>query len=145
MEVSSVNKVILVGRLGKDPDVRYTTNGDAVAELTIATSEKSKNKEGEYTEKTEWHKCVVWRHTAEFAKQYIKKGQLVYAEGKLQTKKWQDKSGNNRYTTDIQVTTLTPLGSWGKSESNGAGNSNYNQSDNFSSQVAEQDGDEIPF
>jgi single-strand DNA-binding protein len=143
MDVSSVNKVILVGRLGKDPDVRYTPSGDAVAELSIATSEKFKGREGDFTERTEWHKGIVWRNTAEFAKQYLKKGQLVYAEGKLQTRKWQDKSGNNRYTTEIQVSTLTPLGSWGKND-NGGGN-NYSQPQGNNNSVADNGEDDIPF
>lgn len=145
MDVSSVNKVILVGRLGKDPDVRYTPAGDAVADLSIATSEKFKNQEGEYNERTEWHKCVVWRNTAEFAKQYIKKGQLVYVEGKLQTRKWQDKSGNNRYSTEVQANTLTPLGSWAKTGDNGDGNNNNSAPQNNNTQAAGNDADEIPF
>ncbi len=146
MDVSSVNKVILVGRLGKDPDVRYTTTGDAVADLSIATSEKFKSKEGDYSEKTEWHKGVVWGSTAEFAKQYLKKGQLVYVEGKLQTRKWQDKSGNNRYSTDIKVNTLTPLGSWGKNDNAQGNNNNYSQpKTNVNSQANDNGGDDIPF
>ena len=144
MDVSSVNKVILVGRLGKDPDVRYTPNGDAVAELSIATSEKFKSKEGDFSERTEWHKCIVWRSTAEFAKQYLTKGQLLYAEGKLQTKKWQDKSGNNRYTTEVQVSTLTPLGSWGKNDNAGNKNNN-NQQSNANSNATDAGEDDIPF
>lgn len=146
MDQSSVNKVILVGRLGKDPDVRYTPNGDAVADLSVATSEKFKSREGDYTERTEWHRCVVWRQTAEFAKQYLKKGQLVYVEGKLKTRKWQDKSGNNRYSTDIQVSQLTPLGTWAKNE--GAGNNNQNnnrQAPNVNSPAADNGEDDIPF
>jgi single-strand DNA-binding protein len=138
MDVSSVNKVILVGRLGKDPDVRYTPSGDAVADLSLATSEKFKGKEGDYTEKTEWHKCIVWRNTAEFAKQYLKKGQLLYVEGKLQTRKWQDKNGTNHYSTEIQVANLTPLGSWVK-------NDNSNQSNENNNAPQDSGEDEIPF
>lgn len=145
MDASSVNKVILVGRLGKDPDVRYTPSGDAVAELSLATSEKYKNQEGDYVERTEWHRCIVWRQKAEFAKQYLNKGQLVYAEGKLQTRKWQDKNGNNRYTTEIQVNTLTPLGSWGKNQNSGQQN-NYSQPQNQNPQVQDNaEEDDIPF
>lgn len=144
MDVSSVNKVILVGRLGKDPDVRYTPTGDAVAELSVATSEKFKSKEGDYSERTEWHRCIVWRNTAEFAKQYLKKGQLVYAEGKLQTRKWQDKSGNNRYTTEVQVNTLTPLGSWGKNE-NAGNNNNFSQPQKPAANFSDNSEDDIPF
>ena len=112
-EISSLNKVMLIGRLGKDPEVRYTSNGDVVADLSLATSEKYKSANGQVTEKTEWHKLIVWRQTAEFVKQYLKKGQLIYAEGKISTRKWQDKEGNNRYSTEIQVRTLTALGSLG--------------------------------
>ncbi len=107
---NSVNKVILVGHLGVDPEVRYTPNGDAVANLSLATSERFKNREGEQTERTEWHRLVVWRATAEFAKNYLKKGQLIYAEGRLQTRKWEDRDGVKRYSTEIQVDQLTPLG-----------------------------------
>ncbi|MBN2281454.1 MAG: single-stranded DNA-binding protein [Candidatus Marinimicrobia bacterium] len=145
MEQSSVNKVILVGRLGKDPDVRYTSSGDAVAEISVATSERFKNQQGEFTDRTEWHKCIVWRNTAEFVKKYMTKGQLVYVEGKLQTRKWQDKEGNNRYATEIQVNTLTPLGTWAKGE--GSGNSNFHPSPDSETmtQVAEDGEDDIPF
>jgi len=107
---NSVNKVILVGHLGTDPEVRYTPNGDAVANLSLATTERFKNRDGEQTERTEWHRLVVWRATAEFAKNYLKKGQLIYAEGRLQTRKWEDRDGVKRYSTEIQVDQLTPLG-----------------------------------
>lgn len=112
MHRGSVNKVILVGHLGKDPDVRYTPSGDAVADLSLATKEVFKNKEGERTERTEWHNLVLWRGQAEFAKEWLKKGQLVYAEGRLQTRKWEDKEGQKRYKTEIQVDQITTLGSF---------------------------------
>jgi len=134
MNVNSLNKVMIIGRLGKDPDVRYTTNGDAVADISIATSEKFK-KGDDYQEKTEWHKCVIWGQKAEFAKTYLKKGQLIYVEGKLQTRKWQDKDGNNRYSTEVQVFTLTTLG---KSE--------FSQPTSQPNQPTSQSGeDDIPF
>ena len=146
MEQGSVNKVIIVGRLGKDPDVRYTPSGDAVADLGIATSERFKNQQGEYSEKTEWHNCIVWRQTAEFAKNYLKKGQLVYVEGKLQTRKW-EKDGQNHYKTEIQVRTLTPLGSWGKGNANNPGSNNYNSAPaaDHAPKVADKSDDDIPF
>jgi len=112
MQRGSVNKVILVGHLGKDPDVRYTPGGDAVADVSVATKEVYKNKEGERTERTEWHNLVLWRGQAEFAKEWLKKGQLVYAEGRLQTRKWEDKEGQKRYKTEIQVDQITALGSF---------------------------------
>ena len=107
----SVNKVILVGRLGKDPETRYMTNGEAVTNATLATSENWKDKSGEKQEKTEWHNLVFYRRLAEIAGEYLKKGSQVYVEGKLQTRKWQDKEGRDRYTTDIVVNEMQMLGS----------------------------------
>ncbi|MBL7135067.1 MAG: single-stranded DNA-binding protein [Candidatus Marinimicrobia bacterium] len=116
----SVNKVILVGHLGKDPEVRYTPGGDAVADVSLATKEVYKNKEGERIERTEWHNLVLWRGQAEFAKEWLKKGQLVYAEGRLQTRKWEDKEGQKKYKTEIQVDQITTLGSFiGRSKDEG--------------------------
>ena len=97
----SVNKVILIGHLGKDPETRYMTNGEAVTNATLATSESWKDKAGEKQEKTEWHNLTFYRKLAEIAGEYLKKGSLVYVEGKLQTRKWQDKDNNDRYTTEI--------------------------------------------
>src|ERR1017187_7727069 len=96
----SVNKVILVGRLGKDPETRYMTNGEAVTNATLATSENWKDKSGEKQEKTEWHNLVFYRRLAEVAGEYLKKGAQIYVEGKLQTRKWQTKEGQERYTTE---------------------------------------------
>ena len=107
----SVNKVILVGRLGKDPETRYMTSGEAVTNATLATSENWKDKNGEKQEKTEWHNLVFYRKLAEIAGQYLKKGSQVYIEGKIQTRKWQDKnSGQDRYTTEIIVDQMQMLG-----------------------------------
>ena len=106
----SVNKVILVGRLGKDPETRYMTSGEAVTNCTLATSENWKDKSGEKQEKTEWHNLVFYRRLAEIAGEYLKKGSQVYVEGKLQTRKWQDKEGKDRYTTEIVVNEMTMLG-----------------------------------
>ncbi|WP_035383855.1 single-stranded DNA-binding protein [Ferriphaselus sp. R-1] len=107
----SVNKVILVGRLGKDPETRYMTSGEAVTNATLATSENWKDKSGEKQEKTEWHNLVFYRKLAEIAGQYLKKGSQVYIEGKIQTRKWQDKnSGQDRYTTEIIVDQMQMLG-----------------------------------
>ena len=100
--MSSVNKATILGRLGQDPDIRYTQNGDPVANLSVATSEKWKDKQtGESKEKTEWHRVNIWGRLAEIAGEYLKKGSQVYLEGKLQTRKWQDKDGNDRWTTEI--------------------------------------------
>ena len=109
MESYSMNRVFLVGRLGRDPEVRYTNSGDAVANLSLATSETWKDKNGERQERTEWHRIVVFRNRAEFAKEYLSKGRMLAIEGKLRTRSWDDKSGNKRYTTEIVATTLTTL------------------------------------
>lgn len=114
----SVNKVILIGRLGKDPETRYMTNGEAVTNATLATSENWKDKSGEKQEKTEWHNLVFYRRLAEIAGEYLKKGSQIYVEGKLQTRKWQTKEGQDRYTTEIVVNEMTMLG--GKSSGGGS-------------------------
>jgi single-strand DNA-binding protein len=106
----SINKVILVGHLGRDPEVRYTPAGDAVADVSLATTESFKDKNGERSEKTEWHNLVLWRAQAEFAKEYLKKGQLVYVEGRLQTRQWEDKEGQKRSRSEIQVNQIVTLG-----------------------------------
>ena len=113
----SVNKVILVGRLGKDPETRYMPNGEAVTNCTLATSENWKDKAGEKQEKTEWHNLTFYRRLAEIAGEYLKKGSMIYVEGKLATRKWQDKEGKDRYTTDIIVGEMQMLSS--KSGSSG--------------------------
>ena len=114
-----VNKVILVGNLGKDPEIRYSPNGGAVANITIATSESWKDKvSGEKQEKTEWHRVVFFGRLAEIAGEYLKKGAQIYVEGRLQTRKWQDKEGKDRYTTDIIVGEMQML----SSKSGGSGN-----------------------
>ena len=106
----SVNKVILIGRLGKDPETRYMPNGEAVTNATLATSENWKDKSGVKQEKTEWHNLTFYRKLAEIAGEYLKKGSMIYVEGKLQTRKWQDKEGKDRYTTEIVVNEMTMLG-----------------------------------
>ena len=107
-----VNKVILVGNLGKDPEIRYSPNGGAVANITIATSESWKDKvSGEKQEKTEWHRVVFFGRLAEIAGEYLKKGAQIYLEGRLQTRKWQDKEGKDRYTTEIVANEMQMLGS----------------------------------
>lgn len=107
---NSVNKVILVGRLGKDPEVKYTGSGKAVANFSIATDESYKDKDGNKQKKTEWHNIVVWGNSVEaFVQPYIHKGDLVYIEGKLQTRSWEDKAGVKKYTTEINVTDIKGL------------------------------------
>ena len=108
-----INKVILVGNLGADPDMKYTQSGTAVATLSVATSRSWKDKEGQKQEETEWHRVVVWAQSAEFCGNYLKKGSKVYVEGRLQTRKWQDQNGNDKYTTEIVAATVQNLSSRG--------------------------------
>jgi single-strand DNA-binding protein len=110
--MASLNKVILIGNLGKDPETRYATNGDAICNITVATSESWKDKTtGEKKEQTEWHRVVFFGRLAEIAAQYLRKGSQVYVEGRLQTRKWQDKEGQDRYTTEIRGDEMKMLGS----------------------------------
>lgn len=108
--MASVNKVILIGNLGKDPELRYMPDGNAVANFSIATTERWKDKNGDKQEKTEWHNIVAYRKLAEICGEYLEKGSPVYIEGRLQTRKWQDKEGNNRYTTEIVADRMQMLG-----------------------------------
>tara|TARA_B110000014_G_C19959083_1_gene496319 strand:- start:33 stop:413 length:381 start_codon:yes stop_codon:yes gene_type:complete len=107
--MSGINKVILIGNLGKDPEVRYLDNGVAVANLSLATTETYKNKEGNRISQTEWHDVVLWRGLAEVAEKYLKKGASVYIEGKIKTSKWVDKEENTRYKTEIMADKMTML------------------------------------
>jgi single-strand DNA-binding protein len=116
-----VNKEIQVGNLGKDPETKYMPSGDCVANFSIATTESWKDKSsGENIEKTEWHNIVMYRRLAEVAGEYLRKGSQVYIEGKLKTRKWQDKSGNDRWTTEIEAREMQMLGSRGGSAGMGA-------------------------
>lgn len=120
MATKGVNKVILVGNLGNDPEVRYMPNGNAVANLSLATSESWKDPQGQMQERTEWHRLTMYRRLAEIAGEYLKKGSQIYVEGKLQTRKWQDQSGQDRYTTEIIVDQMQMLG--GRGGEGGGGN-----------------------
>jgi single-strand DNA-binding protein len=111
----SVNKVILVGRLGRDPETRYTGSGQAVANFTLATDSSFKDRSGERQKRTEWHRIVAWGKLAEICQQYLKKGSQVYIEGRLQTRDWEDKSGQKRTTTEIVASDMRMLGSKGES------------------------------
>lgn len=113
--MASVNKAIIVGRLGKDPEIKYTQSGKAVANFSLATEERS-NEGGDTKKKTEWHNVVIWDKLAEICGQYLKKGSLVYIEGKLQTRSWEDKDGKKCYTTEIVAHTMQMLGSKGQAE-----------------------------
>jgi single-strand DNA-binding protein len=110
MASKGVNKVILVGNLGRDPEIRYMPNGDAVANVAIATSETWKDQQGNQQERTEWHNVVFYRKLAEIVGKYLAKGRSVYVEGSLRTRKWQDKNGQDRYTTEIIADEMQMLG-----------------------------------
>lgn len=114
MSRRGVNKVILVGNLGQDPEVRYMPNGGAVANVTLATSESWKDQQGVQQERTEWHRVVFYKRLAEIVGEYLKKGAQIYIEGSLHTRKWQDQQGNDRYSTDIKANELQMLGSGSK-------------------------------
>jgi single-strand DNA-binding protein len=146
-----VNKVILIGNLGRDPEVRYMPSGSAVANVAIATSEQWKDKQsGEQQERTEWHRVVFFNRLAEIVGEYLKKGSQVYVEGSLRTRKWQDKSGQDRYTTEIVASEMQMLGGRG----GGGGSASYNQ-DTYPSEPGSSAGsaagadvefdDDIPF
>ncbi|MGK7391937.1 MAG: single-stranded DNA-binding protein [Candidatus Cyclobacteriaceae bacterium M2_1C_046] len=153
--MSGVNKVILVGRLGKDPEVRHLESGVAVASFSVATSETYKDRTtGERKEITEWHNVVLWRGLAEVAEKYLKKGDMVYIEGKLRTRSW-EKDNVTRYTTEIvgdNMTMLSPKGSSGSSENyapEAAGSSNAKRESDYSSSqessIPDNETDDLPF
>lgn len=143
-----VNKVILVGNLGKDPEVRYMPSGGAVANVTLATSEQWKDKQsGEQKERTEWHNVVFYQRLAEIVGEYLKKGSQIYVEGSLRTRKWQDKSGNDRYTTEIVASDMQMLGGRG-----GSGGASFGGGEKSSAPAGGDEGrfdeafdDDIPF
>jgi single-strand DNA-binding protein len=134
--MAGVNKVILIGNLGKEPESKTLDGGNTVTNFSLATSESYKDKKGEKVDKTEWHNIAVWGKLAEVAAKYLKKGSSVYVEGKIQTRTWDDKDGNKRYSTDIIANNFTMLG--GKSE----GGSSTAQPETAS---AEGDSSDLPF
>ena len=117
----SVNRVMLVGRLGRDPETRYTGSGQAVANFSVATDESYKDRNGERQKRTEWHKIVVWGKQAEIAQQYLKKGSLVFIEGRIQSREWQDKEGQKRTSFEIVANTFRMLGGRAEAAAAGAG------------------------
>ena len=139
-----INKVIVVGNLGADPDARYMPNGNAVTNISVATTSSWKDKEsGERQEKTEWHRVVFFGRLAEIVSEYLKKGSQVYVEGRLQTRKWEDKEGNDRWTTEIVANEMQMLGERISSSSN---SDNFNAPKRSSSEFASDDfDDDIPF
>jgi single-strand DNA-binding protein len=134
--MAGVNKVILVGNLGKDPEVRHLEGGTSVAKFSLATSEVFKDKSGNRNEQTEWHNIVVWRGLADVAEKYLKKGMTIYLEGKLRSRSWDDKEGHKHYTTEIVADTFTILS---KKENNAS--SGQDDQGNF----VPKTGDDLPF
>jgi len=133
MATKGVNKVILVGNLGNDPEVRYMPNGNAVANLSLATSESWKDQHGQMQERTEWHRITMYKRLAEIAGEYLVKGSQIYIEGKLQTRKWQDQQGQDRYTTEIIVDQMQMLGG---RQGGAQNNSNFQRPNNTGSNQA---------
>ena len=143
--MASLNKVMLIGNLGKDPEVRFTASGQAVASFSLATSEKFKAKTGEWEERTEWHNITLWGKLAEIAGEYLTKGKTVYIEGRLQTRKWQDKSGNDRYTTEIVGDKMQMLSAKGERSGGGEPSSAPKSGGGSSYEEPPFQDDDIPF
>lgn len=148
--MSSLNKAMIIGRLGADPEVRYTQSNTAVATMNVATSERYKDKNGELQENTEWHRVVAWSRLAEICQEYLKKGSLVYFEGPIQTREWEDKDGQKRYTTEIKALNMQMLDSRGSGGSQGNTSSGKQSSKSAASTVDIDDSfddmdDDLPF
>jgi len=148
MSRGTVNKVILLGRLGKDPDMRYTPSGTAVANFSLATNSAIKDSEGNWTDKTEWHNIVAFGRTAEIAGEYLKKGKQVFIDGRLQTSSWEDQNGQKRYKTEIVASELQLIGPKGEGES-GADTSSADVEDEApaaeDAPPANEEEDDLPF
>jgi len=138
----SVNKVILIGRLGADPEVRYTGGGTAVTNFRMATSRNYTNKQGEKVDETEWHRCVAFGRTAEVCGEYLHKGSQIYVEGRLRTRDWEDKDGNKRYTTEILIDRMQMLGGRGERDQAAAAAS---PEDPFNKLPDDVPDDDVPF
>ncbi len=131
--MGSVNKVILVGNLGRDAELRYTPGGAAVATLNLATTEVFKDREGQKKEDTQWHRVILWGKTAETLQDYLTKGKQIYVEGKLQTRKWKDKDGNDKYTTEVRGDRVVLLSGGGRGDGGGGGSRGSSSSSSSSS------------
>lgn len=128
--MSTLNKAMIIGRLGQDPEVRYTQANTAVATLNVATNERFKDSNGEWRERTEWHRIVAWGRLAEICQQYLNKGSQIYVEGPIQTREWEDKEGQKRYTTEIKALTMTMLDSKNSNAGSGSMGGGYNAPSN---------------
>ena len=142
MQKGSINKVVLVGHMGGDPETRFTPSGAAVANFNIATNESWRDANGDIQDKTEWHRCVMFGKSAELAGELLKKGQLLYTEGKLQTRNWEDKDGIKRYTTEVVCEMFTMLGRKMDADNNQSSGS-YNESEK--SDDSKSDDEDLPF
>jgi single-strand DNA-binding protein len=142
--MASLNKVMLIGNLGKDPEVRYTASGTAVAGFSLATSERFKGKNGEWEDRTEWHNITLWGRLAEIAGEYLAKGKTVYIEGRLQTRKWQDKDGRDRYTTEVVGEKMQMLSGKGEGGGRPGGRQESQEPAGYEEPVFNPD-DDIPF
>lgn len=131
MAKGTLNKVILIGRLGSDPEIRYMPNGNAIGNLRLATNDGYKDKNGQFQESTEWHRVVLFGRLAEIAGQYLQKGRLVYIEGRIRTNKWQDQSGQDRYTTEIVANEMQLLGGNGGRDEIPAGSHEASGAEDF--------------
>jgi single-strand DNA-binding protein len=143
--MGSVNKVILVGNLGRDAELRVTAGGAAVATLNMATTEVWNDKQGQKQEKTEWHRVVLWGKQAESLQEYLVKGKQIYVEGRLQTRQWDDKDGNKRYTTEIKADRVTLLGGGGGGRSGGVERGGGSSSSHEEPPMEPMTDDDIPF
>lgn len=148
--MSGVNKVIIIGRLGADPELKTVTGGQSVCRLSVATSENWTDREGQKQERTEWHRVVVWGKLAELCGKYLSKGRQAYIEGRLQTRSWEDQQGQKRYSTEVVANTVQFLGGGQMSEGRGPGRDNQSHSNDFGAQdfgpePTFDSNDEIPF
>jgi len=141
--MASVNKVILVGNLGRDPEIRYTASGTPVANFTMATTDRWNDASGERKERTEWHRIVVWAKQAEIVGEYLKKGRQVYVEGSLQTREWTDREGNKRYTTEVRAQRVQMLG--GRGDDRAPAEAPVDAAAQVAEPEAGYDEDDIPF
>ncbi len=143
--MAGVNKVILVGNLGKDPEVRHLENGAVVANFPLATTESYKDKNGNRQDQTEWHNIVLWRGLAQIAEKYLNKGSQVFIEGKIRSRSWQDKDGNTRYTTEIVGDNMTMLGGRSENSSPRAEQNDTAKTPEAISKTENEEDDDLPF
>jgi single-strand DNA-binding protein len=143
--MSGVNKVILVGNLGSDPQIRYTPQGTAVANFSVATTERYTNKNGERESRTEWHRIVAWSKLAEICSEYLKKGKQVYIEGRIQTRQWDDKDGNKRTSTEIVATNMVMLGRAGDAGGDAASPQEFPADEQATQEAPAGQEDDLPF